>query len=179
MKLHKVLLLTGGILLLSVSSVFAQDVDLKINVDGKRVAMDVFPQLKNSVTYVPISFIARDLGATVEWQSPKVILRKDGIKLTSTVGSGIYTKDGEPFSVKETPILHNNRVLVPLRIIGEQLGCSIDYDGAKKEINIQKQVGAAEAKQLPQEDAADTKNQTMHDPVTEEEGEAYQLLTQD
>ena len=44
MKLHKVLLLTGGILLLSMSSVFAQDVDLKINVDGKRVAMDVFPQ---------------------------------------------------------------------------------------------------------------------------------------
>ena len=29
MKLHKVLLLTGGILLLSMSSVFAQDVDLK------------------------------------------------------------------------------------------------------------------------------------------------------
>ena len=152
MKVLKILLLTGSILLLSVSTVFAEDVNLKINVDGKRVTMDVSPQLKSAVTYVPISFIAKELGATVEWQSPRVILRKDGIKLTSTVGSSIYTRGDEQFSVKDTPILHNNRVLVPLRVISEQLGCDVDYDAVKKEINIKRRAGAPVSKPLPQED---------------------------
>lgn len=152
MKKKLKIFLTLSILLLPVNLAFADSNNLRINVDGKVVVADVAPQLKNMVTYVPISFIAKELGATVDWQSPTVVMTKNGVKMTATVGSSLYTRGQEQFSVKEIPFLHNDRVFVPLRIIGEQLGCEINYDELKKEINISSKVENTIPKPLPQDD---------------------------
>ena len=51
------LIVATSIILLTAGMAFADSNNLQINVDGKEVVTDVAPQLKNMVTYVPISFM--------------------------------------------------------------------------------------------------------------------------
>ena len=51
------LIVATSIILLTPGMAFADSNNLQINVDGKEVVTDVAPQLKNMVTYVPISFM--------------------------------------------------------------------------------------------------------------------------
>ena len=51
------LIVATSIILLTAGMAFADSNNVRINVDGKEVVTDVAPQLKNMVTYVPISFM--------------------------------------------------------------------------------------------------------------------------
>lgn len=49
-------------------------IELEINkqtasVNGKKILLDVFPEIKNGRTMVPIRFIAENFGFTVQWNS--------------------------------------------------------------------------------------------------------------
>ncbi len=113
---------------LSTTTVFAQNVEYKVYVDSDVVEMDSQPSMYRNSTFVPISFIAKELGATVDWASPNVTIKKGDTTLVLTVGSNAYTKNGETFYTQYKPFISNGRTYVPLRFVSNAFGYPVTYD---------------------------------------------------
>ena len=70
-------------------------------------------------------FFANGVGASVQFHKPNITIQKGDTTVTCSIGSSVYTRNGEKFSTKEKPYLFQNRVFVPLRIVGELLHCEV------------------------------------------------------
>lgn len=91
---------------------------------------DVAPQIVEGSTMVPLRFIAENLNAEVKWDGKLkevTIIQGDEV-LTLKVGKG---------SGQEA-MIQNNRTLVPLRYISEQLGANVLWIPSAKAIEIVK-----------------------------------------
>lgn len=138
MKRFKYML--GILILLMGTCVYGKGSEIFIN--NKPIVMDVEPEMKRSITYVPISFIAKELGAKVEWQSPNVIITKGDTIIKCSIDSNIVSRNGEEFSIIAKPYLSNGRTLVPLKFVSEQLNCKVSYDELSKNIYLEPNAGA-------------------------------------
>lgn len=128
----------GTIMLLNSSMVWANS-SISLMVNGTVVNTDVAPKVEEGVTFVPISFIAKELGATVDWKSPDITIKQGNSDIKCTVYSKEAFINGEKLDLVAEPKLEWGRVLVPLRFVTEALGAKVDYDGAKGIINVTKE----------------------------------------
>lgn len=112
------------------SSIFADT----IYVNNKQIAVE--SKKVNNSNYVPVRFITEALGATVEWQKPNIIIKKDEMVMRLTLDNNIVNVNGQDFSIDVMPTLINNMTYVPLRIISEQLNCEINYVGDSQEKRV-------------------------------------------
>lgn len=122
---------------------------IKIKIDGSYVYPDSDPLIKNDRTIVPIRAVAEKLGYEVSW---------DGDTRTVTIVSGLDTlkiKIGQKYMDLYTAVpgknyserarltldapaeIINDRTYLPLRAIGEALGCDVDWDGANRTVLIE------------------------------------------
>lgn len=109
---------------------------ITVVMNEKKLEADVAPEIKRDVAFVPISFITKELGATTIWEKPFLTIIKDDIKLVFEIGKFSVLRNDEKYILEEAPYILNGRMMVPLRVISEQFGCSITYDHANKRINI-------------------------------------------
>ncbi len=133
-------LAVSTVMISSVNTFAATNITLYVN--NKLINTDVAPELKSNSTYVPLSFIAKELGAKVNWQSPKVTVEKDGVVLVFEMDKLSFKRDNEVQYLTTPPYLKNGRVMVPLRVISEQLGCKVDFND-KKEVRVESGNGTA------------------------------------
>lgn len=133
MKKHQ--LWIGAFVLLLGTSIYAQDISIYMN--SKRVEMDVTPEIKRNTTYVSISFISKELGANVKWESPKVIITKGNDQIIYTIGKKVVYKNGIQVQLLEVPYTLNDRTFVSLRSISELLNCKVNYQKESYRIDIQ------------------------------------------
>ena len=101
--------------------------DIKIWMNDFYVLSDVYPFIENDVTFVPIRFIAEELGYTVGWDSKEqtVSLRKDNTIYFLTIGSVdiSISENGDVQSKKHfgnvipAPRIKDDRTFVPLDIL--------------------------------------------------------------
>ena len=137
-----------------------------INAEGS------MPMMEGGRTIVPIRFISESLGANVNWidNGHKITVTKGNTVLKMSIGSNditkIVTKNGketetklkinEKFNALDVPRLVKGRSVLPLRIIGENLGFSVHWDdkthiiiiSAKELSEIERVNDIAEAKKL-------------------------------
>lgn len=115
---------------------------IKIIVNGTEVNADVAPYLKNDRTMVPIRFITEPLGATLHWQpgqngiGGKASLTLDGKKVELTIGSTEGVVDGAVVTMDVPAEVVSGRTFVPLRFAGENLGATVNWNGATKEVTV-------------------------------------------
>ncbi len=121
------------VLMLMQTTVFGAEKTYNIHVDNKLVNMDVQPQNTMSTIFVPISFVAREMGAVVEWNNPTVTITRGDTKVELTVGSNKVTKNDKVGYTKLQPYLQGGRTYVPLRFISDQFNCSVEYKDAYDE----------------------------------------------
>ena len=107
-------------------------------VDGAAVKLDVAPLALNGVTYLPFRFVADAMGGQVGWdQTAKRVTALRGAKLLDMwLGRSDLVLNGERKPVTAAPIVRGGRTLVPLRLVSEQLGLDVAWDGKTKTITI-------------------------------------------
>lgn len=100
-------------------------------VNGTQITNDVAPIISNGRTLVPVRYISETLGAKVNWNNKTITLVIDGKTLTMTINKNI-----QGYNV--APMIYNNRAMVPIRYISDQLGANIIWSPSSKQINITK-----------------------------------------
>lgn len=132
------------VMLLSTVNVFAvrhKERDIPLNgiiVNDHIVYSDVYPYIKNSRTYVPIRFIAEELGYDVKWDgaNKKVTMTNDGTTVELTIGSNKMVVNGKAVLLDAPAEIRDDRTFVPLRAIAEAFGEKVDYSKDYKAVYI-------------------------------------------
>ncbi|PWW08367.1 copper amine oxidase-like protein [Paenibacillus cellulosilyticus] len=108
-------------------------------VNGAAVKLDTAPIVLSGVTYLPLRFIADSMGAEVAWDqtSKKVTVLRGDKLLELQIGSAEMIANGSRQPAPAAPLIRDGRTLVPLRLISEQLGLSVNWDGATKSVTVQ------------------------------------------
>jgi len=112
-----------------------------INDSSKKI--DVPPQIIEGRTLLPIRWVAEPLGATVGWDpnEKKVTVSLKEIQIELWIGKNIARVNGvdtpiDPNNPKVVPMIINGRTMLPVRFVAENLGCEVNWDPVKKEVQI-------------------------------------------
>jgi len=110
---------------------------------GKKARIDaentqVVPYLSQERTFVPLRFIAEKLGAEVIWEegAESCTIVKDDKEIVLTFGSADFTVNGEVITFDAAVEVVEERVMVPVRFISEQLGCDVYWNHNNRAVVI-------------------------------------------
>ena len=123
--------------------------DVNIVIDGEGLNLDVAPQIIDGRVMVPIRGVLENLGALVKWddETQTVSARKSSKTISLEIGSNDVTLDkgetNDDGSAKTETIqtdvaaqLVSDRTLVPLRVISEAMGYSVDWNDETYTVSI-------------------------------------------
>lgn len=110
------------------------DGTIKVIINGEYVDFskynNVLPKIENDRTLIPIRAIIEGLGAKIEWhETGEIEINKDGVEILLTIGRLSAVVGGKTVELDAAPKIENDRTLVPLRFITENLGSKVDWDG--------------------------------------------------
>lgn len=104
-------------------------------VKGEKTQVDiendmVFPIVENGRTLVPVRFISEAFDADVNWneEAEEVTVGIDGKTVKMRMGSNILSIDGSNTEMDTTPVMREDRVLIPLRGLVEAIGKKVFWD---------------------------------------------------
>lgn len=126
-----------------------------VMVNGRYIQFpDAVPEIRNDRTMVPVRALAEALGGEADYVDGKVICQTDAIRLTFIPGEaevlveylgGELPGDGQMFPLDCAPYIKDDRTYVPVRFIGEALGCEVGWDsGFQTAILVDREALAAE-----------------------------------
>ena len=106
--------------------------------NGKMYTLDQPPIISHDRTLVPIRLITESLDGKVEWTDNKkpIIIEYKGHQLELLINSKKIKVDGVEMDIDVPPQIVNNRTLIPIRVVSEQLGMSVEYDGQTRCVSI-------------------------------------------
>ncbi|NPV92380.1 MAG: hypothetical protein HPY50_16570 [Firmicutes bacterium] len=101
---------------------------------GKNTA----PVIVGGRTLLPIRAVIEAYGGTVEWDGTarKVTVVCNGKTIELWIDSLNTKVNGESKTTEVAPQIINERTMLPLRFISENLGLSVDWDGANQRVTI-------------------------------------------
>lgn len=112
-------------------------------VDGSQRVLDAPPVILRGRTLLPIRAVIEALGGTVAWQASekKATVALGDVTLGLSVGRNLATVNGvgTPIDSQDetvVPLIMNNRTMLPLRFVAENLGCTVDWDATTKTITV-------------------------------------------
>ena len=109
--------------LLSTAAVLAADVKVPVFVDGQKMTLEPSAVMRGGRTYVPLRGGAAALGGKVTW---------DGAKREAMVCVG----DRCTVIKAEQGINVDGHLLIPLRLMGEALGCGVQWNAQSRAVII-------------------------------------------
>ncbi|MDH6671234.1 hypothetical protein M2277_001884 [Paenibacillus sp. LBL] len=111
-------------------------------VNGERKQVDsetnTAPVSKNGITYLPLKSLIKELGGTIAYNSKtkKTIIKLDNEIIELTVGSRIAIINGVSNKINAAPINEKGRILIPLRVVSENMKLKLNWDQVNKEITL-------------------------------------------
>lgn len=128
-------------LLLSINAL--ADDPVYVNINGSPVTYattDAQPMIYNSRAMVPIRTTAEALGLTVDWDKDTetaTFTNAGGSRVIKhTMRSNIIYVNGSPSSFDTASIVVSNRILMPIRMLGEAIGAEVSWDNPSRTVNI-------------------------------------------
>lgn len=140
-------LIAAGIMALSCVPASMAEVEPTIKVDGRMVDFrnDQAPIIMNDRLYVPLRRVLEEMGAKVIWNAEKkaVTVKSDNnvIILELTIDSTEIKKqtyktvldvETEVLTSDVAPVILNDRTMLPIRIVAESIGATVEWDGETK-----------------------------------------------
>lgn len=125
------------------AAVTASASDIAVKVDGRTVTFreDPKPIILNDRTYVPVRRVLEQMGAKVSWDgekrtvtvtSPdnikKVVLTIDSPEISVYTFTSVLHADLETVVSDVSPIILNDRTMLPIRVIATALGADVSWD---------------------------------------------------
>lgn len=101
-------------------------------------SMDVAPILKEGRTFLPVKYVAENLGATVNWdgEDRKISISWGNDNLEMWLDKNVAIFNGEAKFIDVAPFIEKERTMVPLRFISENFGCEVSWDEDLRCVNI-------------------------------------------
>lgn len=138
--LFMALMIMGGIFSgTAIASDYQGYPTVALSVNGSTIQSDVPPIIIAGRTMVPLRLIAATLGATVSYnqQYNCVVITTGSNQSSAPAGkiSGEYNGlpevgvlvNGQALTGDVPPVILNGRTLVPIRMVADALGCSVNY----------------------------------------------------
>ncbi len=99
--------------------------------EDPQVYMDVPPEVKNGVSYVPLRFVGELFGAEVNLAWSKVWVTLDDTLISLTIGEKTARVNDRTLELAGASYVKNGRTMVPLRFISEAFGYKVNYANSK------------------------------------------------
>lgn len=91
------------------------------------IMLDVHGYHTGQGVVVPVRGIAEWLGAVVDFRSPHISITLGPKKIRLTLGSSAVTVNGSELRLSTPPARLGDTTCVPVRFVGEVLGCQVQY----------------------------------------------------
>lgn len=121
----------------------ASQVDvITLLIAGERVQPEVPPQVVNGRTLVPIRVIAEGLGADVQWDQATrtAIITRAQNRVELTLNHSTALLNGKQVKLDAPPLLQQERMLLPLRFVGEALGATVGWEERTRTVVVNEPV---------------------------------------
>ena len=114
------------------------DTAIKVTYNGRELAFDQPPVIRDDRTLVPMRAIFEALGADVDWneKTRTATGTKDGKRISITIGENRININGENTELDVAAQLINERTMIPVRAISEAFDCRVDWDSSSKTVII-------------------------------------------
>ena len=113
-------------------------VSIYVVLNGKELAFDTEPEIKNGSLFVPLRGIFEELGAEVEWIAARqeAYLTSGSEEICLKVGSAVAIHNTDVTLLTDAPCLKEGRIMIPLRYLGESLGYDVSWDKTARTARI-------------------------------------------
>ena len=110
-------------------------------VDGVRSEIDpgvgTSPVIVGGRTLIPIRALVEEIGGSVSFEPVEQrIIIDDDQTIEFQIGSTAMYVDGDLLHIDAAPVIINNRTMMPLRAVTENLGFELDWDPVTQEITL-------------------------------------------
>lgn len=112
-----------------------------MQVNGEDVNIDedgTAPVIVDGRTMVPIRAVVEALGGEVSWDAAArtVTVTKDSDVISLTIDSNLAEVNSQSVELDTPPIIVNERTLLPLRFVSENLGAEVVWNAENRQITI-------------------------------------------
>ena len=114
----------------SMDSIAEDTVKTYVEIDGKILGFDTPPVTESDRTLVPLRFIFETMGADVDWDAgtQTAIVTGNNTSIRFSINNVTATIDGAAKTMDVPARLINDKTLVPLRFLSEELGFDVQWD---------------------------------------------------
>lgn len=111
---------------------------ISVYVNGTKLYSDQDPILTSGRVMVPLRSIMEALGATVSWEAETqtVSAQKPGFAFLMSIGDWYAFANGNQITLDVPATIENGRTLVPVRVISESLGATVNWNGTSRTVAI-------------------------------------------
>lgn len=105
-----------------------------VNIDENGTA----PVIANGRTLVPIRAVVESLGGNIEWNndSRTITIIKGNTTIQLVIDEINAKVNNNNIALDITPVIINERTMLPLRFVAESLGADVEWDSKKRKITI-------------------------------------------
>jgi uncharacterized Fe-S center protein len=119
------------------------------SVNGREQAIDengTVPVIQDNRTLLPVRAVAEAMGGTVEWDgaTATATLTCENNVIRLVIGSTTAYLNDSPRTLDTTPVIINDRTMLPIRFIAESFGFEVGWDGASRTVTITSEGASAE-----------------------------------
>jgi N-acetylmuramoyl-L-alanine amidase len=124
-----------------VHAAVSNQIFVTVKINDNCIKMDVQPYIANGRTYVSLRFVAEALGADVHWEPEerKATILCEDKNIEMFVDSNVLLVNGIEQSIDTNIEIVNGRIMIPIRFIAENLGCSVEWDELVFSVIIEKE----------------------------------------
>ncbi|MBR5156703.1 MAG: hypothetical protein IKW59_02935 [Clostridia bacterium] len=126
----------ADVILLQIDNCYASAYGVRKSIDENNDK--VVPYISHDRTLVPLRFIAETLGADVLWENGwnGCVIKKSDKEIKITFGSNEFTVNGKTI-IYDAPIeVVEERTMVPIRLISEELDCNVYWQNKNRAVVI-------------------------------------------